>query len=101
MEGYRKLIERLEEQDISIYRALCAYEVEALLEEYIGEDDDQLFDVVCDFVYDWYINSDASANDVVRWISEAIENGELLIKDFLDYDKWDEITDFLNEDYVD
>lgn len=87
---YKKRLRAFEATGLKLWEVVVADEVECYLnnhyDEFYLEDED--FDKVCEFVYDWIMNSEAQANEVVRAFFNALRDGNFELSDlYNDYDK--------------
>lgn len=62
-----------------LYKIVVAKEVECQFADLTLTEDD--FEIICDFVYDWLLGSEANASEICRWVYCGLKNSEFTIKD--------------------
>ena len=95
MADFQQDLEKVEATGLAIWRVLVAKEVMILAQNY--EFDYKEKEILCDFVYDWVMHSDALPSEVCNWIDCAFNDNTLTIQDFTDPDgkNEDEICEIL------
>lgn len=64
-------------KDVPAYKLVVANEVDCFFKEIVLNDDE--FEYVCDYVYDYIMHSDISVNELCTIMRNAIEEEELTI----------------------
>lgn len=92
---FKQVLKIAEEHNIQAFRLLVATEVKDYLdinEVNVSEDE---FETICEFVYDWVLNTEAQPLEVVDNLVKAIQEDEnITFSNIADY--WSELTDTLN-----
>jgi len=92
---YKEMLRNFDATGLSIYKVVVASEVDYYLGNRLNEDQ---FETICDFVYDWIQSSEAKAEEVVIRIKNLIDDGDFSLEDFdeLSYDRERELTYAIN-----
>ena len=90
---YKNQLNKFEETHMNLWEILVADEVTCIFDE--DELTDEEFEIICYFVYDWIMNSEMSANELVHLIRRCLRDGEFTIQE-MDEDPG-KITDILND----
>lgn len=92
---FKQVLKIAEEHNIQAFRLLVATEVKDYLdinEVNVSEDE---FETICEFVYDWVLNTEAQPLEVVDNLVKAIQEDEnITFSTIADY--WSELTDTIN-----
>lgn len=94
---FKQVLSKAKENNILIYKLVVAAEVENYLDindTHVSED---VYEALCEFVYDWVLNTEASATEVVDNLVRAIEGNdqfEFTVDSISD--NWQELTDIIN-----
>ena len=81
MNTYRKQLDKFNESGLYLYKVITANEVECLFDANEIPLSEHEFEVVCDFVYNWIMNSEATAKEVVDVIIREIFDGSITFED--------------------
>jgi hypothetical protein len=94
---FKQVLDKAKENDIRAYKLLVATEVDNYLDINDIQVSEDTYEAMCEFVYDWVLNTDASANEVVDNLVRAIENNDQFdfTVDSIN-DNWQELTDIIN-----
>lgn len=84
--SYRQLLHKY--RNLPVYKLIVADDVDSILiaSEAVELNDDE-FELVCMYVYDYIMNSDISADELVNYIHDAHMEGLPIIEYILN-DKW-------------
>jgi hypothetical protein len=94
---FKQVLSKAKENNILAYKLVVATEVDNYLDINEIQVSEDVYEAICEFVYDWVLNTDASANEVVDNLVKAIEGNDQF--DFTVYsinDNWQELTDIIN-----
>lgn len=94
---FKETLDKANEANIITWRLVAAREVAIYLEnEEIFEVSDYEFEQICDFVYDWLINTDAQPYEVINALVRVVQASDKYT--FSDIDRyWNEITKEVND----
>lgn len=101
--GYLDNLKKFDETGLKIWELLCADEVRSsftITEKTnvkVGELSAKDAETIIGFVYDWVMNTEATAEEVCGVIQLALEEGELTISDF--ENDYDACTDYINSSF--
>lgn len=94
---FKQLLSKAKENNILAYRLVVATEVENYLDINGTQVSEDVYEAICEFVYDWVLNTEASATEVVDNLVRAIEDNdqfEFTVESISD--NWQELTDIIN-----
>lgn len=94
---FKQLLSKAKENNILAYRLVVATEVENYLDINGTQVSEDVYEAICEFVYDWVLNTEASATEVVDNLVRAIEENdqfEFTVESISD--NWQELTDIIN-----
>lgn len=92
---FKQIMDKAIENHIPAWRLLVAVEVDCSADNHDVKLTDEQFENVCEFVYDWCISTEATAQEIVNNLFYVIlENEGYTFDNFTDY--WSEITDKIN-----
>lgn len=79
--NFKERLNQFEKSEFAddLYKIVVAKEVECQFADLPLTDDD--FEVVCDFIYDWLLSSDANEAEICRWVHCGLKIGEFTVKD--------------------
>lgn len=92
MNNYQKTYRQLlnDFKDVPATKLLIANDVQSILvDSKVVELDDEQFEIVCDYVYDYVVNSELAIDSLVNYIHDAILQDLPIIYLILN-DDWDE-----------
>jgi hypothetical protein len=94
---FKQVLSKAKENNILAYKLVVATEVDNYLDINEIQVSEDTYEAMCEFVYDWVLNTDASANEVVDNLVRAIENNDQFdfTVDSIN-DNWQELTDIIN-----
>jgi hypothetical protein len=94
---FKQVLDKAKENNILAYKLVVATEVDNYLDINDIQVSEDTYEAMCEFVYDWVLNTDASANEVVDNLVRAIENNDQFdfTVDSIN-DNWQELTDIIN-----
>ena len=94
---FKQVLSKAKENNILAYKLVVATEVDNYLDINDIQVSEDAYEAMCEFVYDWVLNTDASANEVVDNLVKAIENNDQFdfTVDSIN-DNWQELTDIIN-----
>jgi hypothetical protein len=94
---FKQILDKAKENNILAYRLVVATEVENYLDINDTQVSEDVYEAICEFVYDWVLNTEASATEVVSNLVRAIENNDQFdfTVDSIN-DNWQELTDIIN-----
>jgi hypothetical protein len=94
---FKQVLSKAKENNILAYKLVVATEVDNYLDINDIQVSEDTYEAMCEFVYDWVLNTDASANEVVDNLVRAIENNDQFdfTVDSIN-DNWQELTDIIN-----
>ena len=94
---FKQVLSKAKENNILAYKLVVATEVDNYLDINDIQVSEDVYETMCEFVYDWVLNTDASANEVVDNLVKAIENNDQFdfTVDSIN-DNWQELTDIIN-----
>lgn len=101
--GYLDNLKKFDETGLKIWELLCADEVRSsftITEKTnvkVGELSAKDAETIIGFVYDWVMNTEATAAELCEIIKSALEEGELTISDF--ENDYDACTDYINSSF--
>lgn len=90
--SYMSDLRKVEAQGLNVYRLVVANEVDYFFSDF-NFSEEQL-DGICDFVYDWIADTEASAEEVSRELKDLLEEKEITIDQIIDWD--DDVIEKLN-----
>jgi hypothetical protein len=94
---FKQVLDKAKENDIRAYKLLVATEVDNYLDIKDIQVSEDAYEAMCEFVYDWVLNTDASATEVVSNLVRAIEgNDQFNFTVNSINDNWQELTDIIN-----
>ena len=94
---FKQVLKVAEENKIRAYQLVVAQEVENYLDINDTQVSEDVYEAICEFVYDWVLNTEASATEVVSNLVRAIEGNdqfEFTVESISD--NWQELTDIIN-----
>jgi hypothetical protein len=94
---FKQVLSKAKENNILAYKLVVATEVDNYLDINEIQVSEDTYEAMCEFVYDWVLNTDASANEVVDNLVRAIKNNDQFdfTVDSIN-DNWQELTDIIN-----
>ena len=82
-------------KDIPVYKVLVAHEVyDTLIESEVVKLDDDQYEEVCDYVYNYVMHSEMSVNELTNLIHDAHISGEPII-DLILNGQWEEADEII------
>ncbi len=88
---YKEQLEKFNNEfKITVWQLVSINEVAS----FFSKLDDKTFEHVCDFVYDWIINSDMQSYELCQLIQDCINDKEFTWNDF--ENNWNVIIDKIN-----
>lgn len=87
---YRTQLEKFNATGLKIWEIITATEVDSYA--YFNDDD---FEIVCDFVYDWILATEMSATELTNIIINCLKAKEFTIKD-IENNK-EKVRDIIND----
>ena len=95
---FKQVLSKAEENNILAYKLVVATEVENYLDITGNQVSEDVYEAICEFVYDWVLKTQASATEVVFNLVRAIEENDQFefTVDSIN-DNWQELTDAINE----
>jgi hypothetical protein len=92
---FKQILEKARENHIPVYKLMAGTAVDNFLENEGLKLSETEFEQVCEFVYDWILNTAASADEVVERLIPLVQESDTYTFDNI-YQYWQEITDDLN-----
>lgn len=94
---FKQILERANKNYIPVWRLWVATEVNDYLSNAETIVDENTFEAICDFVYDWIINTSATPFEVIENLARAInENEQFEFTSESINDNWQELTEIIN-----
>ncbi len=90
MKSFKENLVKFEELDLYLYKVLTATEVETAQ---LSHRDDENFEEVCEYVYDWIIHSEMDAARLCEILKDGIDSGEITLQQIIDND--DAVEDYV------
>lgn len=94
---FKQVLSKAKENNILAYRLVVATEVENYLDINDTQVSEDVYEAICEFVYDWVLSTEASATEVVDNLVRAIEDNdqfEFTVESISN--NWRELTDIIN-----
>lgn len=94
---FKQVLSKAKENNILAYRLVVATEVENYLDINDTQVSEDVYEAICEFVYDWVLRTEASATEVVDNLVRAIEDNdqfEFTVESISN--NWRELTDIIN-----
>lgn len=101
--SYLENLAKFKKAGFKVWEILCADEVNSIFtitektdvtkNELSAED----AETIIAFVYDWVMNTEATANELCYIIKDALSDGELTVSDF--NDDYDKCRDYINNSF--
>lgn len=86
---FREQLDKFNKTGLSVWRVMVAAEVDSHGEIQLSEDE---FEIVCDFVYEWVMTTEASAQEVTDRVVAALLDGVFTVKDMeTDFERVEQI----------
>ena len=92
---FKQILEKARENHIPAFKLIAGTAVDNFLENEGLRISGVEFEQVCEFVYDWILNTSASADEVVERLIPLVQESDVYTFDNI-YQYWQEITDDLN-----
>ena len=70
--NFKKSLETFNELDLQLYKVVVANEVDNYRLNFDIEIDDEHFEIICRYVYDWIMNTDAPIYEVVEYLIDGL-----------------------------
>lgn len=95
---FKQILDKARENYIPAWRLMVATEVDEYLINNEIEVDEETFETLCSFVYDWVINTSATSYEVTKKLIDLIQDSDYYKFDSENIEYyWDEITKDLNQ----
>ena len=92
---FKQILDKARENHIPAYKLITCTAVDNFLENEGLKLSEAEFEQVCEFTYDWVINTAASADEVVERLIPLVQESGVYSFDNI-YQHWQEITDDIN-----
>ena len=92
---FKQIFDKARENCIPALRLLVAVEVDYWNDYYETKLTENQFEAVCEFVYEWVSNTEATVSEITRLFFSTIFENEAFSFDTI-YECWNEITDTMN-----
>lgn len=79
---FREVLDKFERSGLKIWEVLVADEVGCF--ETLSMLDNESYDIICNYIYNWTMNSEATPNELAHIINGILRDKEFTIKDFED-----------------
>lgn len=94
---FKQILDKAKENNIPAWRLTVGTEVDSYLDNKEVKVDEDTFETICEFVYDWVINTEATPYEVVNNLMEAInENDQFELTSESISNNWQELTEVIN-----
>jgi hypothetical protein len=94
---FKQVLAKAAENNITAWRLMVADEVDCYLDGRDFSVDDDTFEAICEFVYDWCINTEATPYEVVSNLVETIKDHEQFEFTAESINaNWQELTEIIN-----
>lgn len=95
---FKQMLKIAENNNIQAYRLVVATEVESYIESSDIQISEDTFETMCEFVYDWVINTSATPYEVINNLVKAITRDDQF--EFTSEsisNNWRELTEVINQ----
>ncbi len=79
---FRSVLDKFEKSGFRLWEVLVADEVSCF--DTLNTLKDEDYDIICNYIYKWAMNSEATPNELARVIDGILRDKEYTIKDFDD-----------------
>jgi hypothetical protein len=93
---FKEILDKASENSIQVWHLVAANEVACYMDDKELELNEEEFEQVSHFVYDWIINTDATPYEVVNALMDVIQNNDRYSFSEI-YRDWDELTEEIND----
>jgi hypothetical protein len=94
---FKQILDKAKENNIPAWRLTVGTEVDSYLDNKEVKVDEDTFETICEFVYDWVISTEATPYEVVNNLMEAInENDQFELTSESISNNWQELTEIIN-----
>lgn len=95
---FKQILDKARENYIPAWRLAAATEVDEYLVNNEIEVNEETFETLCCFVYDWVINTSATTFEITKKLIDLIQNSDYYKFDAENIEYyWDEITKEINQ----
>lgn len=92
---FKQILEKARENHIPAFKLMVSTAVDNFLENEGLRLSEAEFEQVCEFAYDWVINTAASADEIVERLIPLVQESGVYAFDNI-YQYWNEITEDIN-----
>jgi hypothetical protein len=94
---FKQILDKAKENNIPAWRLIVGTEVDSYLDNKEVKVDEDTFETICEFVYDWVIGTEATPYEVVNNLMGAInENDQFELTSESISNNWQELTEVIN-----